>query len=292
MNAAHNLPFAESAVTFDCAGETLIGVLTTPLAAPRGPAFLIIVGGPQYRAGSHRQFVHLTRALASDGFPCLRFDVRGMGDSSGEARSFEALVDDIGAAIDALLQRTGAHTRVVLWGLCDGASAALLYLQQRRDARVAGLCLLNPWVRSALSQAQTQVRHYYLDRLKQPEFWRKLFSGRVAVSAVAGLARSLRVAFSGGAAGTAGSAGSYQDRMAEGWAVFDGRTLLVLSGQDFTAREFEQYARSKSQWQRLLSGTTVERRDLPQADHTFSDSNSKSQLAGLTAQWARHAFNC
>jgi hypothetical protein len=136
------------------------------------------------------------------------------------------------------------------------------------------------------------VRHYYLDRLKQPEFWRKLFSGRVAVSAVAGLARSLRVAFSGGAAGTAGSAGSYQDRMAEGWAVFDGRTLLVLSGQDFTAREFEQYARSKSQWQRLLSGTTVERRDLPQADHTFSDSNSKSQLAGLTAQWARHAFNC
>lgn len=291
MSALQDAPFRESAVTFACGGETLVGVLATPVAPPRGPAFLIIVGGPQYRAGSHRQFVQLARALASEGFPCMRFDVRGMGDSSGDARPFEALSDDIGAAIDTLIQRTGPGTRVVLWGLCDGASAALLYLQQRRDARVAGLCLLNPWVRSALTQAQTQVRHYYLGRLRQPDFWRKLLSGRVAASAVTGLARSLRVAFGRPAETAASSAGSYQDRMAEGWATFNGRTLLVLSGQDFTAREFEQYARSQPRWQRLLAGSSVERLDIPEADHTFSDSHSKAQLAGLTAQWARQAFN-
>lgn len=282
----------ESAFTFGCEGETLVGVLATPAGEARRPAFLIVVGGPQYRGGSHRQFVQLSRALAADGFPCLRFDVRGMGDSSGEARSFEALSEDIGAAVDALVQRTGPGTPVVLWGLCDGASAALMYLQQRRDARVAGLCLLNPWVRSAHSQAQTQVRHYYLDRLKQPEFWRKLLRGQVAASAISGLVHSLRVAFGGKPAAAAGSASSYQDRMAEGWAGFRGHTLLVLSGQDYTAREFEQYAAGQPRWRQLLAAPSVQRHDLPQADHTFSDAASKAELAGLTAQWARRAFNC
>jgi uncharacterized protein len=284
----------ESAITIACEGDALVGVLSAPADRPSaGVAFLVIVGGPQYRVGSHRQFVQLSRALATEGFTCLRFDVRGMGDSSGEARSFESLAVDIGAAVDALVQRTGSTTRVVLWGLCDGASAALLYLQARRDARVHGLCLLNPWVRSELTQAQTQVRHYYVDRLRQPEFWRKLLRGQVAASALTGLVRSLRVALGGSPSSpAAGAEASYQDRMAEGWAAFRGPTLLVLSGQDLTAREFEQYARGQSRWQRLLAAPMVERHDIVQADHTFSDIRSKAELAHLTARWARQAFHC
>jgi alpha/beta superfamily hydrolase len=47
---------------------------------------LVIVGGPQYRAGSHRQFTLLARSLAEQGFAVLRFDYRGMGDSTGAMR--------------------------------------------------------------------------------------------------------------------------------------------------------------------------------------------------------------
>ncbi|KAB8057318.1 hydrolase 1, exosortase A system-associated, partial [Janthinobacterium violaceinigrum] len=58
----------------------LVGILSLP-AAPGPRGVLIVTGGPQYRVGSHRQFVLLARALAAQGVPVLRFDLRGMGDS-------------------------------------------------------------------------------------------------------------------------------------------------------------------------------------------------------------------
>lgn len=279
----------ETALVFGCAGDSLLGVLAAPASGAAEVAFVVVVGGPQVRSGSHRQFVHLARHLAASGFACLRFDVRGMGDSSGDARDFESLSDDIGAAIDALLARSAAGTRVVLWGLCDGASAALLYLQERGDPRIAALCLLNPWVRSTQSQARAQVKHYYTGRLRQREFWTKLLSGRVAASAISGLLSSLKLALTSRPAAAAASA-SFQDRMAEGWSRCAGPTLLVLSGNDLTAKEFIEYSTDQPRWRTLLAADSVTTHELAQADHTFSDARSKARLADLTAAWVRDAL--
>lgn len=289
---------AEKAVLFACEGETLVGVLALPAEPPKeGPSigFIIVVGGPQYRGGSHRQFVQLSRDLAAAGHASLRFDVRGMGDSSGEARSFESITADIGAAVDTLASALPQGTPLALWGLCDGASAALLYLDQRRDTRIQGLCLLNPWVRSAQSQAATQVKHYYADRLRQREFWVKLISGRVALSALGGLLNSVRAMASRPARAEAGGNGdgvSYQDRMARGWNAYGGATLVVLSGEDYTAKEFIEYTTGRTPWQRRMAQASVQRTDLPGADHTFSDAAIKARLAELIVQWARQAVPC
>ena len=138
----------ESVLGFACEGEPLIGILAEPSdGAVADVGVLIIVGGPQYRVGSHRQFTLLARHLAANGFAALRFDYRSMGDSPGETRDFLAVDADIAAAIDALLAARPALKRVALWGLCDAASAALLYLDSTRDPRVAGVALLNPWAR-------------------------------------------------------------------------------------------------------------------------------------------------
>ncbi|NJK42664.1 MAG: hypothetical protein HC937_03035 [Aquincola sp.] len=59
------------------------------------------------------------------GYAVLRFDVRGMGDSQGVQRPFDHLNDDIASAIDALLAHARGVRRVVLWGLCDGASGRM-----------------------------------------------------------------------------------------------------------------------------------------------------------------------
>jgi len=245
----------------------------------RDVGIVVIVGGPQVRTGSHRQFTLLARRVAAAGWPTLRFDARGMGDSTGEPRDFEQISPDIACAIDALVAHAPGVRRVVLWGLCDAASAALLYLHEHPDPRVAGLCLLNPWVRSAASLARTHVKHYYGARLLQPSFWHKLASGRVGFDALRGLVRSV------GAARAEPARGSYQTRMAAAWRAFAGPLLLVLSGRDYTAREFTEYTSSAPQWRGLLTLPGVTTLQLPEADHTFSERSQQDAVENALLHW-------
>jgi len=283
------MSYREHAISFRCEDDALVGIVSLPAHADSsdGPAcdtgVVIIVGGPQYRAGSHRQFTLLARALATEGTPVLRFDYRGMGDSTGVQRDFEAVSDDVACAIDAFMLAVPKLRNVLLWGLCDGASAALLYLHERGDARVKGLCLLNPWVRSTSSLARTHVRHYYLDRLKQPEFWRKLVSGQVAGKAIRDLWTNL---LEGRAQGTPGAGnGAFQDRMARAWAAFEGPSLLVLSGsKDYTAREFSDHCETAAAWLGLVHRPQVTRYHAENADHTFSDDAERRAVERETLQ--------
>ena len=84
------LTWHEMPVVFDCEGSRLVGIAALP-ARPAATGVLIIVGGPQYRAGSHRQFTLLARHLADAGYPTMRFDYRGMGDSAGRMLAFIGL---------------------------------------------------------------------------------------------------------------------------------------------------------------------------------------------------------
>lgn len=283
--------YRESALVFACQGEQLVGVLTRPAAAPAQPlpGVLVVVGGPQYRVGAHRQFVELARALAGAGHAVLRFDVRGMGDSSGDLHDFLQIDDDIAAAIDTLCSEAQV-TQVVLWGLCDGASAALLYCDGRADARVAGLALANPWVRSAESLAATHVKHYYLRRLADGAFWRKLVAGGVGRQAVQELLGNVGTALRGrlarrAAGGSGGAPLRYQDRMARAWQRFSGKMLLIISGDDYTAKEFLGEVATATAWRGALDLPQVRRHDLPLADHTFSTPGQGAVAAQATLHW-------
>jgi uncharacterized protein len=260
----------------------------TPSPAPSGTAVLIVVGGPQYRVGSHRQFVRLAGHLARAGHTMLRFDFPGMGDSPGEPVSFEASGPFITAAIDALQQQPGVH-RVVLWGLCDGASASLLYVQAKQDPRVAGLALLNPWVRHADSLVRTELKHYYRQRLMQASFWRKLVGGGVGMGALRGFAHKLaqlaRQQWFRPAALTAPKQAPFQDLMAEGWRSFTGPVLLLLSGRDLTAQEFVEHARSSPAWSGWEQREGMTAHTIGQADHTCSTVASAERLESLMTTW-------
>ncbi len=212
----------------------------------------------------------------------LRFDVRGMGDSAGSPRGFEDIGDDIAAAIATLMREVPAVRQVALWGLCDGASAALLHVDAARDPRVRGLVLLNPWVRSPESLARVQLRHYYWQRLAQRAFWTKLLSGGVGQAAWRDLLANLRAR----RASTPRAVRlPYQHRMARGWAAFDGDILLVLSGNDFTAKEFIDTTRSDPAWAGALRHPRLQRHELPEADHTFTARAWHTRVDELTIAW-------
>jgi exosortase A-associated hydrolase 1 len=274
----------EDAFLFDRGDDRLVGIVATPSDLPIARlGVLIVVGGPQYRVGSHRQFVLLARALAAHGFAVMRFDCSGMGDSTGPERSFTERDDDIRAAIDAFVARVPSVVEVAIWGLCDAASAALLYAAD--DARVRHLVLLNPWVRSDAGLARTHLKHYYTRRLVDRSFWRDLLTGKVGVlRAVAGLAKTLRAARRNDAAED-DRALAFQARMARGWKRFTGDVLLFCSGDDLTAREFVDHAARDHEWSGLLAEPRVARCDLPEADHTFSRAVWRDRVAEETADW-------
>ena len=107
----------EQALTFTVNNQELLAISHFGLEQNH-TGVLIVVGGPQYRVGSHRQFVQLSRSLSSQGISSMRFDYTGMGDSCGEKKEFDSICDDIKAATDAFLKAQSHLKNVVIWGVC------------------------------------------------------------------------------------------------------------------------------------------------------------------------------
>jgi exosortase A-associated hydrolase 1 len=274
----------ERALVFPCGSDELVGIVHAANGTARNYGVLIVVGGPQYRVGSHRQFVLMARSLADAGYAVFRFDYRGMGDSSGAQRNFDAVDDDIRAAVDAFLAQQPALRGVIIFGLCDAASAALLYC--RSDSRLRGLILANPWVRTDAGSARTLVRHYYGRRLLQRSFWTKLFGGQFRpLASIREFVTSLRSARSAGADDV--SAPPFVQRMLQGLAGFKRPVLLLLSERDLTAREFEDRCRTDPQWTRAVVAANVQQHAVRNADHTFSSDAALNDVCSRAIVWLR-----
>ena len=94
---------------------------------------------------THRAFRQLAGRLTDVGFPVLRFDYSGTGDSAGDGReaSLGQWLDDLSAAIDEIEDTAGVR-RVSLIGLRLGAALAARAATTRPD--LDRLILWNPVV--------------------------------------------------------------------------------------------------------------------------------------------------
>jgi len=264
----------ERAIVFGGPGQQRIGVLHEP--APDAPdhGVVIVVGGPQYRVASHRQFVLLARDLAAGGIPVLRFDHAGIGDSDGESGGFDGIDADVRTAVDTLIQQAPSVRRVCLVGLCDGASASVMYAPS--DRRIDALVLLNPWVRTEGTLAQAYLDNYYWRRLKDPAFWRKMLASPLSVvRALAGYRDNVRASRDSAAP----MAPTFVDRMLSGAREFRGRVLVILSGADTVAAEFDGLLRREAAWRKAYTRAGVSIVRLPAANHTFSRREWRDDVA-------------
>lgn len=293
--SAEGSPVSEHALSLDCHGVPLVGILHRPAQAQRRGIVIVVGGGPQYRAGGHRQLTLWSRGLCDRGFPVLRFDYRGMGDAHGEFRGFTDVDDDIRCAVDRLLAEAPGTEEVILWGECDAASAILFYAHL--DPRVSGVVLLNPWVRTEAVAAQATLRYYYLQRLLQPSLWKKVFSGRFSplksLQSALGLLRQARTARPAAAGGSTAARAEHRisreipltESLLQGLSRFRGEVMLVLSGRDLIAREFDTAVAASPAWQKALAARSVVRHDLPEGDHTFSSAALRGQVLSWALAW-------
>jgi hypothetical protein len=101
-------------------GRHLFGILSLPARLSGRPAILLPNTGVEHRVGPNRLHVHLSRAFTELGFPTLRMDLSGMGDSGlAPDGSTADSVQDQQAALDEL-QRLRIADRFIGIGLCSG----------------------------------------------------------------------------------------------------------------------------------------------------------------------------
>jgi pimeloyl-ACP methyl ester carboxylesterase len=149
MNAFEAPPAMSRGLAGNAEGETahafgdgLVGVIARGAGGIRRDAAVILFNaGMVQRSGPHRGSVQLARTLADRGFPVLRFDQSGLGDSPvATAASADRRHAELRAAIDLLAAETGA-TRFVIGGICSAADNA--FRLAAVEPRVHGLLLLD-----------------------------------------------------------------------------------------------------------------------------------------------------
>ena len=176
----------ESPVEIACEDGILRGILHRPEAgsAPRA-AFLFLGGWSGDRQGPHRLFTDFARRLARAGCVSLRFDFRGRGESDGEVAEagIGTMTADAAAAVRWLAEELPPDTPLTLVAICSGCKVAIS--TAARHPEIRHLVLWSAEVMGSLRARDTNLRktlaalRAYARKLRRPETWRKLLTGRV-----------------------------------------------------------------------------------------------------------------
>jgi pimeloyl-ACP methyl ester carboxylesterase len=274
-------------VRFASNGRTLFGMLHDA-AAPRPAAGGVFLNaGPQNRVGPQRIYVEAARRFAAAGYVCLRIDLPGVGESTGDFPDNNLDCHDpanVRGAVD-LVRATGAE-RVVLLGLCVGARVAVR--AALADERVATVVSWSAPIISgapdiiaeAISHAAArgQVRHWSR-RLLQPRRWRRYVTSaaarREALTKLRSVGSTLLRREPGGALPR------FVREMGE--LLSSRRAVLVAYGErDIGPRsEFESHLGS------LLRADRPDRRWLlvPGGDHTYAALAARDRVIAETLGW-------
>jgi hypothetical protein len=126
------------------------------------------------------------------------------------------------------------------------------------------------------------MRYYYLRRLASSAFWRKFVAGALDIPASARHLRSTATAVA--RLGQSEDA-PFLKHMQAGLMGYRGPMLLLLSDNDLTAREFEQWISVHRVRRKVLEKRDVRVARIPDADHTFSQSVHCREAERAIVDW-------
>lgn len=116
---------------------------------------LVLHPHPLYGGTMHNKVVYrAAKALEAAGFVTLRFNFRGVGDSSGSHDGGRGAADDARIALDHLLEHQPAAREVVCAGFSFGAAVALRFgCAEPRVQRLIAIATPADWLDTGLLAA-------------------------------------------------------------------------------------------------------------------------------------------
>jgi alpha/beta superfamily hydrolase len=303
-------------------GQRLFGILHQPGGDRAADVAIILLSpGVKMRVAPHRLYNKMADRFVALGYPVLRFDFFGLGDSEGTVD--EALladlygavqvgryVDDTIAAMD-WLQQTEGITRFVVSGLCGGAITGLL--AGVKDERIVGLLALaipvildgsNIDFTRHMTDAQLQgTREGYLRRLNllDRRVWRSWWRFITFRSHYSLIARSLvkpitaRIRSQGGtpSAGAPAPLDNTNPYFAPALLHMLSKScpvLLIFAGADRLYWEFESkfMKRHEATLEPFASWYAIH--VTPDSNHIFSFPEWQTDMLDRSSQWLAHYF--
>jgi exosortase A-associated hydrolase 1 len=251
-------------IGFDCEGVRLAGTLDE---GEKTIGLLIVSGGNEIRSGAHAGQAAMAAHFAALGYPVLRYDRRGIGESEGDNAGFESSGPDIAAAVAAFRHEVPAIQRLIAFGNCDAATALALFADS-----IDALILVNPWViENAGDEGTTPptaatIRARYWNRLKNPRSLVDLITGKIDLKKLAaGLAKAAQRESPTGLA----------DQMAEALSHSTLPVTILIAEHDTTALTF-MTAWKNAAFDKVRSKARIA--CFPTASHSFADSAAKAWL--------------
>lgn len=283
--------------------EHLFGVVTRPAGEATLPAIVMFNAGCVHHVGPNRLSVILARALAAEGFPSLRFDLEGIGDSIARGDGPEndpyppSALEDARSAFAFLKERYGYRDFVAL-GLCSGAHTSFHAGLQFADESIGELILINPltfyWEDGFEQATQFEDAVAYRKSLRDGSRWKKLLRGDVNLRRLWEVAVGQVLAHAKARADelkeiVAPHKASRLARDLRRLASMRRRMTLFVAESD-PGREILMTSARRATSQGLRHGR-IRFEMIPQADHTFSQIKPRRDLvARLKAHLRQGTF--
>ena len=311
------VPTIGKPVSFRCGSCLLYGTLHyPPYETPLADTGIILLNpGPTDRSGPHRLYVKLSTILSAQGYPVLRFDARGVGESEGEwddgiegATVLElwkkiqlgVWVPDTFAAIDFMLKKVPGVKRVILGGLCGGAITALL--AGSKHPLVEGLLMMGTPITLADRTANVEDLPEETIRKETRQLFRKFLSPSAwfrfltfetdyRTNMTILRVRVRRTIGTNGKIRNNGACGKLNPHFLDCFKVASEsakRMIFVYAENDYLWHEFKEYFLAVNQ-QTALSPFKLA--TIQKSNHNMTEDVWQEQLFHIVTHWLTEYFN-
>jgi pimeloyl-ACP methyl ester carboxylesterase len=251
-------------------GAGLVGIVHRPaVAGGHRIGVILLNAGLVRRIGPFRGSVALARALAAAGFPVLRYDQSGLGDSAvSTSTSGDRRRDEMTSAMNVLARQSGVE-RFVIGGICSGADDA--FHLAKDDPRIAGTLLLDGL---AYRTKGFWLKHA-LPRLAKPskvlQFLRRRSEGEAGMEDFRDFPPQAEAV-----------------KQLEAMVARDARLLFLFTGGAYSY--FNHAAQLADCFGPAAKAKQVALEFWPDCDHTFYLQRDRERLQRLVVAWMRAQF--